>query len=73
MGQKVQTPGFNLPLPHGTMLNTIAGQQDLQLQNLKVGFNDSPLIDLDSIIEFDDVNVQATAVNLRFDTWVCHF
>ena len=73
MGQKVQNLGFNLPKPHGVMLNTIFGRQNLQLNNLRVGFNDSPLINLDSIITFDQVEVLATTVNMRVDTWVLPF
>lgn len=73
MGQKVQNLGFNLPKPHGVMLNTIFGRQNLELNNLQVGFNDSPLINLDSIISFDQVEVLATTVNMRIDTWVLPF
>ena len=73
MGQRVQNMGFNLPLPHGIMLNTITGTQKLELQNLEVGFNNSEMFNLDSIISFDQVNVYATTVNLRFDPWVLPF
>ena len=73
LGQKVADKGFQIPLPMGVMINTFFGNQKLSLSNMEVGFNNGPLYNLDSIIEFGDVNAQAFTVNTRIDTWIFPF
>jgi hypothetical protein len=73
LGQKVADKGFQLPLPMGVMINTFYGDQSISLSNMSVGFNDSPMYNLDSIIEFGDVTSTAITVNTRIDTWIFPF
>jgi hypothetical protein len=73
LGDKVAEKGFQLPLPQGIMINTFYGVQDLSISGLQVGFNDGPLIDLDSIVKFSGASSKAFTVNMRLDTWVLPF
>jgi len=73
LGQKVADKGFQIPLPMGVMINTFFGNQDLSLSNMSVGFNDGPMYNLDSIIQFGDVTAQAFTINTRIDTWIFPF
>ncbi|HEY9115805.1 MAG TPA: hypothetical protein VIN10_13995 [Bacteroidales bacterium] len=73
LGQKVADKGFQIPLPMGVMINTFFGNQNLTLSNMSVGFNDGPMYNLDSIIQFGDVTAQAFTLNTRIDTWIFPF
>jgi hypothetical protein len=73
LGHKVAAKGFQLPFPFGVMLNTVVVQQGLKLSDLQVGFNDSPLIPLDSIIIIDDMTANAITINTRIDAWLFPF
>lgn len=73
MGDKVHNLGFKLPFPMGIMINTLAVKQDLELTNLKVGFNESEWVELDDVVTFDKISSQAATFNARFDVWVLPF
>ena len=73
LGQKVADKGFKLPLPMGIMVNAFVGNQNLAIDNLEVGFNDSPMYSLDSIVEFDEAVSSAFTINTRIDTWIFPF
>ncbi|MCO4292883.1 hypothetical protein NF867_08425 [Solitalea sp. MAHUQ-68] len=73
LGQKAQKQGVDIILPHGIMANGIYTKQDLKLTDLQVGFNDSELIGLDSIVRFDHITGEAFVSNFRFDTYIFPF
>jgi len=73
LGQKVADKGFQIPLPMGVMINTFYGDQNLSLSNMEVGFNNGPMYNLDSIIQFGDVTATAFTINTRIDTWIFPF
>ena len=79
MGDKVNSRGINLPMPHGIMLNALTGKQYLTLSDLSLGFGninnpDGPdMINLDDFIKFDEIYAQTSTYNLRLDAWVLPF
>ncbi len=73
LGAKTAKLGFEIPLPHGVMINTVWNQQDVLLQDLEVAFNDGQFFKLDSIVNFDRVTVRSFATNLRYDTYIFPF
>lgn len=73
LGQKVANKGFQIPLPMGVMINSFYGNQNLSLSNMEVGFNDGPMYNLDSIIQFGEVTSTAFTINTRIDTWIFPF
>jgi len=73
LGAKTRKLGFEIPLPHGIMLNGLWNKQDVLLQDLEVAFNDGQYISLDSIVNFDRVTVNSLGTNLRFDTYIFPF
>lgn len=73
MGDKVHNLGFKLPFPMGIMVNTLAVKQDLELTNLKIGFNQSDWLELDEVVAFDKISSQAATFNTRLDFWLLPF
>jgi hypothetical protein len=73
LGDRVAKKGFQLPFPFGVMFNTVYAQQKLKLSDLEVGFNDSPMIPLDSIIKIDDMTANTVTLNSRIDAWILPF
>ena len=73
MGDAVAARDITLPLPFGVMVNGFLGNQFLELQDMKVGFNNSDLINLDGIVEFGEVKATAYSPNIRLDAWVLPF
>lgn len=72
-GAKVIEKGFDIPLPHGVMVNAVRSLQSIKLENLAVGFNGGELIDISDFVRFRSVEADAQAINLRPDTWVLPF
>ena len=72
-GDNVMEKGFDIPFPHGVMLNIVQSKQDLLIEDLAVGINGSELVDLSDIVRFESTDVRATTVNIRPDTWVFPF
>jgi hypothetical protein len=73
MGDAVAARGIGLPLPFGIMVNTFAGNQFLELRDLSVGINNSDMINLDEIVQFDRVKATAYSPNVRLDAWILPF
>ncbi|CAL1518682.1 hypothetical protein [Chitinophaga sp. MM2321] len=71
-GSKVVQKGFNLQYPVGAMLNFTTGKQEVNITDLKVGFNDKEPVPLD-FIQFGKVEAHMQSVTTRLDLWVLPF
>jgi hypothetical protein len=72
-GAKAAARGYDLPYSAGLGINYFAQKSDLVINNLMVGFNNGPLIDLDEIVRFNNATASASAVNFRPDIWLFPF
>jgi len=72
-GAKATRAGYDLPYSAGLSLQYLWQKQDLLINNLYVGFNNSPLYNLDEIVRFDNSVSEAAGINFRPDVWVLPF
>lgn len=72
-GEKATELGYNLPYSAGLSVNYLGQESALIIDNLQVGFNNSPLINLDEIVRFEEATARAGALTLRPDVWVLPF
>ncbi|MFX1705451.1 hypothetical protein PV783_15910 [Chitinophaga sp. CC14] len=72
LGSKMVEKGFSIQYPVGAMLNLMGGQQEVNITDLKVGFNDMEPVPLD-FIKFGDVKAHMQSVTTRLDLWVLPF
>ncbi|HEU5073371.1 MAG TPA: hypothetical protein VFU02_04350, partial [Polyangiaceae bacterium] len=72
-GDKVAERGIKLPLPFGLGINYAFVDQPIEISRVAVGVNDSEMVDISNLIEFDDVNSQVHAINVRADLWLLPF
>jgi hypothetical protein len=73
LGKRATKRGFQLPKPHGLMVNFLVGRQKLTIEDMKVGFNNNGLIDVSDIIQFGESVGTIYTLNARFDTWILPF
>ena len=78
MGKKVHEKGFDIPYPVGIMLNNFYAKQDVNIDEISVGFKDGllpeiPLTDITEIMDFKTVSSQALSINVRPDVWILPF
>jgi hypothetical protein len=72
-GAKVAAKGFALPYSAGLSLNYAWQQSDLVIDNLNVGFNNGPMVNLDEIVRFNSAVSSTSLLNFRPDFWVLPF
>lgn len=72
-GQKATSAGFDLPYSAGISTQYFWQQSDLIIDNLKVGFNNGTMYDLDGLVRFDKAVATASAVSVRPDIWLFPF
>lgn len=72
-GDKATKRGFQLPYSAGLSVQYMWQESDLIIDNLSVGFNNGPMVDLDEVIRFDDAKAEANIVNFRPDIWLLPF
>lgn len=72
-GAKATKLGFNLPYSAGLGINYISQQSDLIIDNLMLGFNNSPMISLDEVVRFNGATSTGYGFNFRPDVWVFPF
>lgn len=72
-GAKATKAGFSLPYSAGLSTQYLWQKSDLVIENLKIGFNNSELIDLSQVVRFDNATSEATGINIRPDVWVFPF
>lgn len=72
-GDKATKAGFSLPYSAGLSVQYFGQESSLIIENLEVGFNNSPMYNLDGIVRFDESKAKATAVTVRPDIWLFPF
>ncbi len=72
-GDKVTKMGISLPYSAGISMQYIWQESDLIIDNLKVGFNNGEMYDLDGVVKFNETKSTANAINFRPDVWVLPF
>jgi hypothetical protein len=72
-GEKVIKKGYDLPYSAGVSVNYFTQTSDLIIDNLMVGFNNSPMYNLDEIVRFDNSEAWAGALTVRPDVWLFPF
>ena len=72
-GDKVQKLGITLPLSAGLGLNYLWQESDLLIDNLMVGFNNGPMVDLAEVVRINSAVASASGLNIRPDLWVLPF
>ena len=72
-GKRVAQKGFKLPKSAGLSMQYLWQQSDITINELKVGFNNGPLYDLDQIVRFDKAQTTSNGINIRPDIWLFPF
>ncbi|SEW43679.1 hypothetical protein [Chitinophaga arvensicola] len=72
LGSKMVEKGFSLQYPVGAMLNLMGGSQEVNITDLKVGFNEQEPVPLD-FIKFGEVKANMQTATTRLDLWVLPF
>lgn len=72
-GDKATKAGYNLPYSAGLSVQYFGQASDLIIDNLRVGFNNGPMYDLDGIVRFDESRATASAITVRPDIWLFPF
>src|SRR5687767_8308641 len=63
-GAKAAKLGFNLPYSAGLSVQYLWQKSDLIIDNLQVGFNNGPLINLDEVVRFNNATSNAQGINI---------
>jgi len=72
-GKKVTALGFDLPYSAGFSLNYLGQRSELIIDNLNVGVNNGPLVNLDQVVRFNNVEGTTRGLNVRPDFWLFPF
>lgn len=72
-GDKATKAGYNLPYSAGLSMNYLWQESDLIINNLKVGFNNGPMYELDNIVRFDKAIATTQTLSFRPDIWLFPF
>ncbi len=72
-GEKATKRGYKLPYSAGLSVQYFWQKSDLIIDNLKVGFNNGPMYELDELVRFDKAIATASAITVRPDIWVFPF
>ena len=72
-GAQATSKGYSLPYSAGISMQYFGSKSDLVIDNLKVGFNNGPMYDLDGLVRFDKARATASAVTVRPDVWLFPF
>lgn len=72
-GAKVAARGYDLPYSAGVSVNYLTQESALILNNLLIGFNNGPMVNLDEIVRFNDAQSWAGGLTVRPDIWLLPF
>lgn len=72
-GDKATKAGYSLPYSAGFSMQYLGSEALLIIDNLKVGFNNGPMYNLDGIVRFDEAKARAEALTVRPDVWLFPF
>jgi len=73
LGKKATAAGYDLPYSAGFSAQYFWQVSDLVIDNLNVGFNNGPMINLDGLVRFDKARATASAFTIRPDIWLFPF
>jgi len=72
-GDKATKRGYSLPYSAGISAQYFGQKSDILIDNLMVGFNHGPMVDLDGVVRFDKVVSRSDGLSLRPDVWLFPF
>jgi hypothetical protein len=72
-GKKAYKKGFDIPYPWGIGTNYFWAKQEVKIENIAVGVNGKPPVDLSDVIQFGKVTATANAYTVRPDLFVLPF
>jgi hypothetical protein len=72
-GDKVRAKGFDLPEPFGFMVNYYNQKSDIEITNLKLGFNGGPMYDASGLISVPAARTAASALAIRPNAMILPF
>jgi len=72
-GAKATKRGFSLPYSAGVSVQYFGQKSNLVIDNLQVGFNHGPMVDLDGVVRFDKAVSRSDGISLRPDVWLFPF
>ena len=72
-GEKVQKKGIQLPKSAGLSAQYIWQESDIVIDNLRVGINNGPPVELGEAVRFNSAVVRLNGINIRPDIWVLPF
>ena len=72
-GDKVYKKGFDIPYPAGIMFNTFAAKQNMLIDEISLGLNNSSLVDFSDFIKFSYVQANIRNINVRPDLYIFPF
>jgi hypothetical protein len=72
-GDKATKAGYSLPYSAGVSAQYFWQESLLIIDNLKVGFNNGPMYNLDGIVRFDEAKALASSITVRPDVWLFPF
>lgn len=73
LGDKAAGLGFELPYSAGLSVQYFWQESDLIIENMNVGFNGSPMVNVDEFVRFDVSKAQASSITVRPDIWLFPF
>jgi hypothetical protein len=71
-GKKIVKRGVDLQYPFGVMVNYLAASQKVNISDLEVGINNSPMVPL-NFVKFGEVKADVQTLNARIDVWTIPF
>jgi hypothetical protein len=72
-GQAATNAGFELPYSAGIGVNYMWQESAIVISNLSVGFNNSPMQNMDQLIHFNSTTARSNIINVRPDIWLFPF
>lgn len=73
LGKKATARGFDLPYPIGLSMQYFWQQSDIIIDNLRVGFNNGQMFELDEVVRFDKAQATTGSGSIRPDFWLFPF
>lgn len=72
-GDKARAKGFDLPEPFGFSVNYYNQTSDIEIANLKLGFDGGPMYDASGLISVPAARTEASALNIRPNVMIFPF
>jgi hypothetical protein len=72
-GQEATNAGFHLPYSAGISVNYLWQESGIVINNLSIGFNNSPMQSIDQLVRFNNTTARSNILNIRPDIWLFPF